>query len=446
MADRPNLLVVMPDQQRMDSLRCYGNVFVESPAIDALAADGVRFSKAFTTYPICTPARATMWTGTYPHAHQIIRNVYEEPDAFASRGAIKQTVFHLLKDAGYTTAYVGKWHLGDENPGCFDYWNAFNSQGGHWLEGRQTFQDGVYLPDQQTDEAVEYIRSRRNKSEPFVLVQGFYPPHNPYTAPDDCIDLYRGKGIPHPGYYGHNTALDRNLGRMLEALEENGLRERTLVIYYSDHGETWRYRDGVTNKVVCHDEAIHIPMVIDWPGKMEAGSVSDAYVGLQDLTPTMLDYADCDIPDWVQGQSLRPWLEGGRPDEWRDCYYVENDHRRHVRLGELGIPPGFRMHGPWTQRALRTDDWKLILSEGGKNFLYDLRNDPEEELDVYSVPRRDNHNQYQHFTSTESVVVELATRLGAEAERLSDEIGIKLAEAVVRDPGTGASYPEGDVP
>ncbi len=131
MSHRPNLLVVMPDQQRMDSLGCYGNVFVETPAVDALAAGGVRFSKAFTTYPICTPARATMWTGAYPHSHAIVRNVYEEPDAFASRGAIKTTVFHLLKDAGYATAYIGKWHLGDENPGCFDHWNAFNSQGGH---------------------------------------------------------------------------------------------------------------------------------------------------------------------------------------------------------------------------------------------------------------------------------------------------------------------------
>lgn len=444
MTDQPNIIVVMPDQQRMDSLACYGNVFVQTPCVDELAADGVRFNRAFTPYPICTPARASMWTGAYPHAHEIVSNVYMEADAFRGRGAIKTTVFSLLKDAGYNTAYIGKWHLGDDNPGCFDYWDAFNSQGGHWVDGRQTFQGGTYLPDQQTDKAVDYIRSQRQATEPFVLVQGFYPPHQPYTAPADCLEQYRGKGIPNPGYYAHNTALDRNLGRMIEALDESGLRQRTLVLYFADHGDTFRYRDGLTNKIVCHDDAIRVPFVVSYPGGIESGSLVDADVGLQDVAPTMLDYAGAPIPDWVQGKSVRPWLEGTRPAEWRDCYYIQNDHRRHARLVDSTLPPGFRLFGPWKQRAIRDERWKLILSDGGKNFLYDLRDDPEEELEIFGAPRSDNQDQFRHYESHEDVIVEMAQRLADAALSLGDDVGVRLGEAVMRDPSIGRDYGPGD--
>ena len=443
MAARPNILIVMPGQQRMDSLGCYGNVFCDTPHVDELARVGVRFDRAFTPYPICTPARASMWTGAYPHAHGVVKNVYHDPDAMAARSAIKTTVFKLLKEAGYTTAYVGKWHLGDDNPGAFDFWSGFNSQGGHWVDGRQSFQAGTYLPDRQNDEAVAFIRDRQAATDPWVMVQGFYPPHDPYTAPIGDLEVYRERRVPHAGYYAHNTALDRNLGRMVEALEATSQRKNTLILYFSDHGETFKYRDGVANKVVCHDEAIRIPFVADLPGQVEASAAVAAYVGLQDVTPTALDYADCPIPDWVQGHSLRPLLEG-RATGGRTCFYVENDHRRHIVRGDDEIPASFRLHGPWVQRAVRTERWKLILSEDGKNFLYDLKDDREEELDIFAAPRRDNMNQFAHYDSHETVILELARLLKDEAEAIGADVGVRLGEATLQDPTLGAYYGPGD--
>jgi choline-sulfatase len=117
---RPDIVLVMPDQQRADSVSAYGNAFCATPVLDALARRGVRFANACTTFPLCTPARGSMWTGLYPHAHGVSGNVYGVPDVFADRAKVKRTLFHALRDAGYATAYFGKWHLGEANPGTFD--------------------------------------------------------------------------------------------------------------------------------------------------------------------------------------------------------------------------------------------------------------------------------------------------------------------------------------
>ena len=142
--DRPNIVLIMADQQRMDSLGCYGNVFTRTPNLDRLAAGGVRFTHALTPWPVCTPARATMWTGMYPHAHGLTGNVYGVDDAISMQSPIEVTLFDLLRRAGYLTAHFGKWHLGEKQPPFFDVWEeSFNSRLGHWVDG---LQDGVYRP------------------------------------------------------------------------------------------------------------------------------------------------------------------------------------------------------------------------------------------------------------------------------------------------------------
>lgn len=411
MTHRYNIVLVCTDQQRMDSLGCYGNQFVASPHVDRLAAGGTRFSHAFTPWPVCTPARGTMWTGVYPHQHRLIDNVYGVDNAFESVSRVKATVFDHLRAAGYLTAHFGKWHLGEVKPPFFDVWEeCFNSRQGHWIDG---VQDGVYRPDRQTDACVEFLRRQQGSEQPFVMVQGYYPPHDPYTAPARFYEPYRNKGIPFAGYYAAVSALDECTGRIMAALQQTGLAGKTVVIYYTDHGDTFFYRREGEHKFVCFDEAIRIPFLVSGPGVVR-GVVRDEPIGLQDLTPTMLDYAGVAPPDDLHGRSIRPLLEG-RSVPWRDDYYVQNI--THVSAVE--------------QRCLRHGRWKLIASASGDHQFFDLENDPEEELDIFLTPRPDpGFERYKHIPDHAPVIAQAADRMRRAAQSIGDERGVVLADAV----------------
>lgn len=425
----PNILLIMSDMQRADALGCYGNVFVRTPNIDALAARGSRFTRCYTPFQLCTPARATLWTGLYPHAHNVIGNVYGVANAFAAFGYAGLLVFDRLKTAGYTTAYFGKWHLGEENPGCFHAWGAHNSLGGHWVDGRQAMQGGKYLADQETEAGIDFLRTQKGAKSPFMMVQSYYPPHGPYTVPERFHRLYRGKGIPYPGYYAACSAVDANVGRLCEALQELGLAENTVVLYLSDHGTTFEARDGSYHARVCYEESVLVPMIARLPDGAGAGCAVDAFVGLQDIAPTLLDLSGLRVPDEMHGRSLLPWLEGGRP-EWRDCAYMESTVSPHVRTVSH-VTKDMRVVGPLTQRAIRTDGWKLILSDGGPHELYDIAKDPDEILNLFAVPYEDEHDQYRHFAPHDETIYRLARRLEAEARGLNDIEGVALARCVL---------------
>lgn len=412
MTRRPNIVLVFSDQQRMDSVGAYGNRFVKTPNLDAMAANGMRFTKAFTPWPVCTPARGTMWTGAYPHAHGLIDNVYGVANVFDTPAAlVRETVFDRLKAAGYLTAHFGKWHLGEEQPRFFDVWEeCFNSRYGHWIDG---LRDGVYRPDRQTDACVAFLRRQAASDQPFVMVQSYYPPHDPYTAPSRYYEDYRGQGVPYPGYYAAVTALDACLGRIRDALRETGLDRSTIVIYYSDHGDTFWYRREGEHKFVCFDDAIRIPFIAEGPG-IPRGSVCDLPVGLQDLSPTLIALAQAQSLAVQHGASLVPLLHGERPP-WRDDYYVENI--THISKIE--------------QRCVRTDGWKLIASANGQHELYDLREDPEEELDLFLTPRPDGEfRRYDHFPDFAHEIDGLADRMLRHAGGMGDARGVELAGMV----------------
>ena len=433
MSDRPNILVILTDQQRSDSLACYGNVFVRSPNLDRLASEGVRFLDAFTPFPLCTPARASLWTGTYPHLHDIMDCVYGIDDAF-ERSPAPTTVFDRLSEAGYLVGYFGKWHLGEARPARIDHWDATNSEEGHWIGGIE------YIPDSQTRRMVDFLQGLRGERRPFFLVQSYRPPHEPYTAPERDLRLYRGKGIFRPGYYASVTALDRCVGEILKTLEDIGALKDTLVIYTSDHGEHFNYR-ARNNKSTGHDDSIRIPLIAAWPGRVVSGTVVPGAVGLQDVTPTLLDFAGCECPDYLHGRSLRPLMEeaGGQGGE---RYYVQNteDFRSFEVWDRLmsagGYPADSRSHrspdGEWDrQRALWTPGAKLILSEHGNHALFDLERDPEEELNLFGAPRPDFFNQYTHFPDQTERTTRLTRMLHEEAQRVGDEWGAALAVSVL---------------
>ncbi len=409
MPERPNIVLICADQQRMDSLPCYGNRFVSAPGTDAMAANGMAFDRAFTPWPVCTPARATMWTGVYPHAHGVIDNVYGIDNAFASHAKVSRTVFDHLKEAGYLTAHFGKWHLGEAQPPFFDVWEeSFNSRLGHWIDGKL---DGEYRPDRSTDASIAFLERQKDADRPFVMVQSYYPPHDPYSAPLRFYEPYRGKGVPFAGYYAAVSALDHDVARIRAALAATGLAKNTLVFYYSDHGDTFWYRREGEHKFVCFDDAIRIPLLVEGPG-IAPGSRSAAPVGLQDLTPTLLDYAEADGPAILHGRSLRPLLEGRTPDDWRDDFYVQTI----THISQL------------EQRCVRTERWKLIASSNGAHELYDLAADPEEELDVFLTPRPDGgFERFKHYPDYAPVIADLCVRMKAMAQTLDDATGIALA-------------------
>ena len=415
---QPNIILLMSDQQRWDTLGCNGNRFIETPHLDELAASGVRCVNSFTPYPVCTPVRATMWTGVLPHQHRVTMNVYNMSDTLDEVSREKRTLFASVKEAGYTTAYFGKWHLGDDQPAYIDVWEGWNSGMSHWVDNEH---DGVYRPDLQTYQLIEFMRNQGNSDKPFIAVNGFYPPHSHYTAPKRFYEPYRGKGILRAGYYAAVSNLDYNVGRIVAALDELGIRENTILVYYSDHGDHFMYRDRATAKFTCHEDSIRVPFIINGPGNIPAGLALNEFIGLEDLMPTVLAWAGLPIPDYMHGKSIVPLLEGQAGDSigWRDSYYVEN----RLKLDNV------------MQRAIRTDRWKLILSESRSlrdyavdGYLYDLENDPEEEENLYPAPPKKPQGQRMMYTDQREQLVQLAQKLRAHAEQVDDDKGVEIAD------------------
>ena len=442
MRKRPNILVILTDQQRPDSLGCYGNVFTHTPHMDALAAAGTRFETAFTVFPLCTPSRAALWTGLYPSATGVVDVVSPDiADAFAF-GPHRLDLFTALKRAGYFQAYFGKWHLGSHVPDGMDVWKAFNSGGGQWVDGYQAYEGGTYIPDQQTDAMVDLIDGLDADGPPFFLVQSYYPPHEPYTAPDRYMDLYRGKGVFRPGYYAAVSALDDCVGRIVAALKARGVYDDTVIILTSDHGEHFNYR-ALNNKSTGHDESLQIPLIVSHPAGLTAGRSISGFVGIQDIAPTVLEIADQPVPAHLHGQSLLSVLDG-EAVPGRESFYAQNVQdfrtmRDWERVFEAGssYAPNTRDHfsaaREWDrQRALRTAGHKLILSEQGDHLMYDLTRDPEEEIDIFGAPKQDFHNQTVHLDDQTATMRRLVGQLRAEAEAIGDGFGMALADRVLR--------------
>src|SRR5579872_2669379 len=193
---RPNILFLMADQFRADALGAGGNDWVRTPNLDRMARTGVMFSNAYTPQALCTPARGSLMTGVYPHTTRLDHNLYEVQDAFhMPEFRLTPNLPTLLREAGYRTGYIGKWHLGDGNPGLFDYWNGYNSLQPHWIGKRY---QSAYRSDVETDDAIRFLDE--NRARPFALFVSYYPPHTPYDPPRKFAEMYAGKD--HAEYYG----------------------------------------------------------------------------------------------------------------------------------------------------------------------------------------------------------------------------------------------------
>lgn len=404
-ARRPNLLLIVTDDHRWDAVGCAGNAIVQTPNLDRLAAEGVRFSHCFTTPAICMASRAGILTAQHASRHGIDRF-----DQVLSPAQWRETFPALLRAAGYRTGFVGKWGLGDPLPVTeYDVWGGFSGQGSYYPAD----QDGVaaaHLERRLGDRCLAFLDDCRD-NQPWCLHLATKAPHaqdghpEPFRYDPDLAELYAGVTVPTPptateahfarlpefvresegrvrwrqrfatpamyqesvkGYYRLITGVDRQVGRILDRLEARGWLDETVILFAGDNG-FFLGEHGLAGKWLMHEESIRVPLILRDPRQPgSAGRVVDPLVLNLDLAPTLLAAAGLPAPVRMQGRSLLPWLSG--EPTWRESIYYE--HRfEHPRIPK--------------SEGIRTPRWKYWrYLDYGVEELYDLVADPREERNL----------------------------------------------------------------
>lgn len=383
---KPNIVFVFADQMRASAMGCMGNPQVITPNLDKLAAQGVLVTNGISGQPVCSPYRAQLLTGRYSHRTGIIHNDIRLPDS-------EIVISQIMKGQGYTTGYIGKWHLmgsranpvDAKNRRGWDFWAVRNCSHQHlkpayWLnDAKEPVKAEGWEPEIQTDLAVEFIN--KNKGRPFCLLLSFGPPHNPYVAPREYVDRYKGKTLkPRPNasgtgpmlaYYAMVTSLDECMGRIAAALARAGVAEDTILCFSSDHGDMLGSQ-GHRLKQRPWEESINVPFILRYPRKVKAGQRRDWIVSAVDVMPTLLGLTGTDAPKNIDGMDLSPLFlgEGGKE---RQAAFLFNVH--------TGAGPGC----DW--RGIRTKDWVYAYHLEGDWVMYDLKNDPYELHNRVDDPR-----------------------------------------------------------
>lgn len=415
---RPNVLFVFADQLRYSALGSSGNRVVKTPHLDRLASEGIAFERAFSSHPLCSPYRGHLMTGRYGHLNGVIDNEYR-------LRTDQVTLPQALKQAGYRTAFIGKWHLGygpytqDKRYG-FDYMAAYNCQHAYYKTTYHENERGPvkinkWAPAGETDLAIGFIEEHARKAPgaPFAVVLAWGPPHWPYDQYPEKFKIYDPATVDLSGnvpvqmaafarqeladYYGNVTALDAQMGRLLSALERLGFAKNTIVCFSSDHGDhlsshgygkpsdKWMHPSMRASKATPYDEAAHVPFLLRFPGRVRAGSRTKAMFSSVDVMPTLLGLCGLDVPKGVQGRNLSHVATGEEGPPAPDSIYLQN------------MGPGWPHRGKWVGywRGVRTEDWLYARWHNNERepMLFDLKNDPLElnnlaEKEEYADVRR----------------------------------------------------------
>jgi len=407
-----------------------GHPFLETPNMDRLAKEGVHFENAFVPTSLCSPSRASILTGLYAHNHGVVDNYHPvDPDL---------TFFpQELQKAGYETAFIGKWHMGDldEPQRGFDHWVAFRGQGTYYPDGHgttrvvpQTRYDGFningkkrvpqkgYITDEITDYALDWLGSRDRQEKPFFMYVSHKAVHSDFVPRDEDRNIYKDKpwklpptfantpenqrGKPrwlidqrnsrHGVDYGYNledfevetyykrycealTAVDDNLGRVIDYLEKHDMLSNTLLVYMGDNGFQFG-EHGLIDKRTAYEASIRVPLLMHLPDDMKTISSIKQVVANIDIAPTLLDAAGVSSSLKMDGQSFWPIVRGQNP-EWRDVLLYEY-------YWEWNFP------ATPTVFAIRTDRYKYIFYHGvwDHDGFYDLQTDPHERYNLINIP------------------------------------------------------------
>ena len=395
-ARKPNIVFFLIDDMGWRDLACYGSTFYETPNIDRLAAQGMRFTNAYAACPVCSPTRASILTGRYPARLNLTDWIPGHKRPFAKLAVPKivnelpldeVTLAEAIGPAGYVSASLGKWHLGGEPYYPDKQGFAVNIGGTQQGQPPRYFdpykiatlpdrQAGEYLTDRLTDEAERFIETNREK--PFFLYFAHYAVHTPLQAKKDVIARYQEKVKPdqpqkNATYAAMVQAVDDSVGRIMAKLDALGLTENTVVIFMSDNGGLIGPTSNVplrAGKGTLYEGGIREPMIVRWPGVVKPGAVCDTVVTSVDFFPTIREIAGAaaDESQRVDGVSLLPLLKGAGHLQ-RDAIYW---HYPHYHPG--GATPG---------GAVRAGDFKLIeFFETGRVELYNLKDDLGEKQDL----------------------------------------------------------------
>ena len=401
---KPNVLFILIDDMGWMDLGCQGNKNLRTPNIDNLAKGGMRFTDAYAPAPVCSPTRAAIITGQSPARLQITNHLPHQ-DRFTPKDSkllpakmlnhlsleSETLAERLKKDAHYATAFIGKWHL---YTGRDKKYNPLNQGfdiniGGCSYGGPPTFFDpyridflpdrkeGEYLPNRLADEAIAFISEQNSKDKPFFVALWNYTVHWPMEAPEKLVEKY--KNLPVKGYRDHRyaamiEAMDIAIGKVLKSLDDLNITEETLVIFTSDNGPFGGVGDASplrADKGHLYEGGIRVPLIVRWPGKVEAGAVEETPVILTDLHPTILSATGLDLNSTIpnDGHNLLPLLQGKEKLKNRAVYwhYPNFAFHRDNRLGS----------------AIREGDHKLIhFYDTDSVELYNLKNDIGEKNDL----------------------------------------------------------------
>lgn len=393
-----NIVLILADDLGWADLGCYGNTYHQTPNLDRLAADGMRFTDAYAASSVCSPTRSSILSGKYPARNDLTiwlngsspayAKLLDAP--FATELALEEvTIAEALKEVGYATASVGKWHLGGEpfypEHQGFDLNVAGTSNGspagGYFLPNRMNLpgaKKGEYLTDRLTDEALAFVEANRRK--PFFLYLPYHAVHTPIQAKKKLVELYKKRMKPgqkntNPTYAAMVHTLDENVGRIMKKLDELELTDCTALFFFSDNGGYHRVTSNAPlrlGKGYSYEGGHREPLIVRLPGRVKAGSVSSVPVVSVDLYPTILELAgargDPEHNALVDGVSIVPLLEQtGAPE--REAIYWHYPHYS----PQGGTPSG----------AVRSGDMKLIeFFEDGHLELYNLAEDLGETVNL----------------------------------------------------------------
>lgn len=385
-ADKPNIVMILTDDQGYGDLGFYNNQHLETPSIDDLFNEGVRLER-FHVSPVCSPTRASLLTGRSP----LTTGIFHVTRGGEKMPVEEKTIAEYLKPAGYTNGLFGKWHNGLQYPynplgQGFDEFYGFAD--GHKTlyfdneiqHNKKTVPFEGYIADRLADKTIEFIE--QNQNNPFFALLSFNTPHGPFEVPEPYFNKYKAKGLSDldASIYGMVDNIDDNVDRVLQKLEQLKLTDNTIVIYLSDNGPafphgTSRYNAGLKGHKGKVDEGgVRSPFVIKWPAQLPTNKSVEQIAQHIDLLPTLLSLLDIEADEKaIEGVDLSPLLQGDTQD-WPDrlIYTHRFQIGKHTSRDPIHLGPG----------AVRSQRWLATVNEAKKWALYDLKNDPYQHNDL----------------------------------------------------------------
>jgi len=418
-SNKPNVLLIMADQHRKDAIGAYGNTVIKTPHLDLLASGGVKFENCWVQHAACMPSRACIFTGRYPMAHRVRSNGVPLPTT-------ETTLAEIFARAGYRTGGAGKFHFIPHYPyrsplptmethdGPYYGFQEFHlgedgRSGEHWLWIKRNWPQYHLKPDHEiplelhnsywtASHVIDFIQRCAKKGEPFFAFCSFVDPHHSYNPPEPYSRMYRPEDVPKPvrkegelddkppflrqrakreglrrnaardrsRYYGEVSFIDDSIGRVLQTLEQLGLRDRTLIVFVSDHGDMlgdhWLYFKGL-----AYRQSANVPLIFNWPGTIRSGKTIEGIVQEIDILPTILELVGLEVPAGVQGRSHAKLLRTDATDTGYEFAYIEHAGRDYT---------------------LRSSKWRFTYYPGKPyGELYDLEQDPDEFVNLWDDQR-----------------------------------------------------------